>query len=154
MPNNKGGKKYKKGKRQSSQATINIKKTQETEMYGEVCKINGNGRFQIRCTDGKERIGIIRGKLRKKMWVNNKSIVLIDIWEFQDDKSSIIHVYDDSGVQTLLETREISETLISNTDELYNDFEDEVETNTYDIPSENSDDSSSDDDNEINLEDI
>ena len=152
MPNNKGGKKYKKNKKQGEQVKINIKKTQDTELYGEVSKINGNGRFTIRCTDGKERLGIVRGKLRKRMWVNNGSIVLVDVWEFQDDKCSIIHVYDDAGTQNLLETREIPESLIS-TNNSYDDFEEETEIKTYDMPPpDDNSDSSSDD--EIDLDDI
>tara|TARA_B100000900_G_C20530030_1_gene695917 strand:+ start:78 stop:536 length:459 start_codon:yes stop_codon:yes gene_type:complete len=152
MPNNKGGKKYKKNKKQGEQVKLNIKKTQDTELYGEVSKINGNGRFTIRCTDGKERLGIVRGKLRKRMWVNNGSIVLVDVWEFQDDKCSIIHVYDESGTQNLLETREIPETLIS-TNDSYDDFEEETEIKTYDMPPEHDiSDSSSDD--EIDLDEI
>lgn len=151
MPNNKGGKNYKKGKKDNRPKTSNIKKTQETEIYGEVIKINGNGRFTIRCTDGIERMGIIRGKLRKRMWVNMNSIVLTDVWDFEDRKCSIIHVYDESDIENLLESREIPETLISNNDELYNDFEEDIEIKTYDIPPE---ESSSDDDEEIDLDDI
>lgn len=152
MPNNKGGKKYKKGKRDSQIKKLNIKKTQDTEIYGEVIRINGNGRFTIRCTDGIERMGIIRGKLRKRTWVNMNAIILADVWEFQDDKCSIIHVYDDTDVEHLLESREIPETLISNKDNLYDEFEEEVETKVYDIPIEESDESSSDE--EIDLDDI
>lgn len=152
MPNNKGGRKYKRGKKDSNTKKSNIKKTQDTEIYGEVIRINGNGRFAIRCTDGIERIGIIRGKLRKRMWVNMNSIVLADVWEFQDEKCSILHVYDETEIVNLLESREIPETLLSNTSELYDDFEEEVEIKSYEMPSEDSDESSSDD--EINLEDI
>ena len=152
MPNNKGGRNYKKGKKDSNPKKSNIKKTQDSEQYGEVIRINGNGRFTIRCTDGIERLGIIRGKLRRKMWVNLNAIVLVDVWEFQTDKCSILHVYDDTDVQNLLETREIPETLISNKDELYTDFEEDVEIKSYDMPIEESDESSSDE--EIDLDDI
>ena len=152
MPNNKGGRNYKKGKKDNMPKKSNIKKTQDTEIYGEVIRINGNGRFTIRCTDGIERMGIIRGKLRKRMWVNMNSIVLADIWEFQDKKCSILHIYDESDVANLLETREITESLITNNEELFTDFEEEVEIKTYDMPPEESDESSSED--EINLDDI
>uniref|UniRef100_A0A6C0CYU3 S1-like domain-containing protein n=1 Tax=viral metagenome TaxID=1070528 RepID=A0A6C0CYU3_9ZZZZ len=150
MPNNKGGKNYKKGKKDNKPKTSNIRKTQDTEIYGEVIKINGNGRFTVRCTDGIERLGIIRGKLRKRAWVNMNSIVLADVWNFEDKKCSIIHIYDSSDIEILLESREIPETLISNNDELYNDFEEDIEIKTYDIPPEES----SSDDEEIDLDDI
>ena len=152
MPNNKGGRNYKKGKKDTQPKKTNIKKTQDTEMYGEVLQTNGNGRFTIRCTDGIERIGIIRGKLRRRMWVNNNSIVLADVWEFQDEKCSILHVYDETGVENLLELGEIPKSFISTKEELCNDFEEDIEIKKYEMPVDESDESSSDD--EINLDDI
>ena len=47
------------------------------------------------------------GKLRKRMWVNINAIVLVDVWKFQDEKCSILHVYDETEVENLLESREI-----------------------------------------------
>ena len=75
MPNKKGGKKYKKNKKDTTTIKVLIKRTTDTELYGRVTKICGNGRFTILCTDGIERLGIIRGKLRKRMWIVMNNIV-------------------------------------------------------------------------------
>jgi len=39
-------------------------------VYGQVIKMLGNGRLEAHCFDGKKRLCHIRGKMRKKVWVN------------------------------------------------------------------------------------
>ena len=97
MPNKKGGKKFKKGKKQSFHSKAMIyKDPKEDQEYGKVIRAMGNGRFDIQCFDGKNRIGILAGNMRKKVWVNKDDIILFSKWEFttEDDKCSIIHKYD------------------------------------------------------------
>ena len=38
----------------------------------------GNGRLEAQCIDGTKRLCHIRGKMRKKVWVNTGDIVLVD----------------------------------------------------------------------------
>ena len=52
---------------------------EEGQEYGQVLKILGAGRVRVHCFDGKERLGLIRGKLRKKTWINCNDIVLIGL---------------------------------------------------------------------------
>lgn len=54
--------------------------------YAQVTKMLGNGRLQAACFDGKQRLCHIRGKLRKKVWINNGDIILIGLRDYQDDK--------------------------------------------------------------------
>jgi translation initiation factor 1A len=53
----------------------------------------GNGRLEAFCFDGKKRLCHIRGKMRKKVWVNGGDIVLCGLREFQDDKADVILKY-------------------------------------------------------------
>ena len=46
----------------------------------------GNGRITAFCFDGKERLCHIRGKLRKKVWINTGDIILVGLRDYQDDK--------------------------------------------------------------------
>jgi len=152
MPNNKGGKKYKKNKKDTITNKVLIKRTTDSELYGRVTKICGSGRFMILCTDGIERLGIIRGKLRKRMWIVLNNIVLVDIWQFQDSKCSIVHVYDESQIDSLRELNEITDSIIK-TDDLTIDIDDDDFQRDYDLPIED-ESSDSESDNEINLDDI
>lgn len=50
----------------------------------------GNNRLEAQCIDGVKRLCHIRGKMRKKVWVNQGDIVLIGLREFQDGKGDVI----------------------------------------------------------------
>jgi translation initiation factor 1A len=100
MPNKKGGKKFKKGKKNTSQFQRKLIMKNESDgvedqEYAKVIKANGSGRFRVWCFDGTERMGIICGQMRKRVWVNQSDIVLVSLWsDIQDDKCTIIHKYD------------------------------------------------------------
>lgn len=47
----------------------------------------GNGRAECYCYDGVTRLGHIRGKMRKKVWVSAGDIVLVGKRDYQDDKA-------------------------------------------------------------------
>ena len=97
MPNKKGGKKFKKGKKNNSfKKAMIYKDPKEDQEYGKVIRPLGNGRFEIQCFDGKMRMGIVAGNMRKRVWVNKDDIILCSKWEFStdDEKCSIIHKYD------------------------------------------------------------
>lgn len=64
-----------------------------TKEYAQVTKMLGNGRLQAQCFDGETRLAHIRGKMRKKVWINQGDIILISLREFQDDKADVIVKY-------------------------------------------------------------
>jgi translation initiation factor 1A len=53
----------------------------------------GNGRLEAQCFDGEKRLAHIRGKMRKKVWINQGDIILISLREFQDEKADVIVKY-------------------------------------------------------------
>ena len=53
----------------------------------------GNGRLEAQCIDGTKRLCHIRGKMRKKVWVNAGDIVLVGLRDFQDGKADVILKY-------------------------------------------------------------
>lgn len=66
--------------------------TRYTE-YAQVLKMLGNGRVEAQCFDGTKRLAHIRGKMRKKVWINQGDIVLLSLRDFQDDKADVIVKY-------------------------------------------------------------
>ena len=114
MPNAKGGKKFKRGKKNTSfEKKIIYKDIKEDQEYGKVIRAMGNGRFEIQCFDGKNRMGIIAGNMRKRVWVNKDDIILFSKWEFctDDDKCSIIHKYDIEESRKLQKEGEFPDTI-------------------------------------------
>ena len=149
MPNKKGGKKFKKWKKQSFQnKELILKNPEEGQEYAKILKINGSGRYQIFCFDGKERLGICAGNIKRRTRFELNNIVLVSLWDFQDSKCSIIHKYDDDEVHKLKSQGEFPDT-VQLEENVFNGDTEETINFTYDLPSE-SDESES----EIDLDDI
>ncbi len=64
------------------------------------------------CMDGVVRVCRIPGKLRKKVWINVKDVVLVAVWEFQNDKGDIIYRYERDERKKLIELGLLSKDLI------------------------------------------
>merc|ERR1719216_380949 len=45
------------------------------------------------CFDGVKRLCHIRGKLRKKVWINQSDIILVGLRDYQDAKADVILKY-------------------------------------------------------------
>jgi translation initiation factor 1A len=69
--------------------------------YAQVTKMLGNGRVDAQCFDGVKRLATIRGKLRKKVWINQGDIVLLSLREFQDEKADVIQRYNPDEARQL-----------------------------------------------------
>ena len=121
MPKNvKGGSKHKKMKNNSNSDEITqsdlILKSGKEQDYGKIEKILGNGRFSLLCNDKIIRLGIIRGKMRKRNWVNMGSIVLYSIREYEKDKVDIIHVYSNTVLKMLEHKMKLNFNISNNDD--------------------------------------
>ncbi|XP_028412111.1 eukaryotic translation initiation factor 1A, Y-chromosomal-like isoform X2 [Dendronephthya gigantea] len=69
--------------------------------YAQVTKMLGNGRLEALCFDGTTRLCHIRGKLRKKVWINAGDIILLGLRDFQDNKADVILRYNPDEAMSL-----------------------------------------------------
>lgn len=54
----------------------------------------GSSRMKVRCLDGKNRICRIPGRLKRRLWVREGDILLIQPWELGgDEKGDVIFKY-------------------------------------------------------------
>ena len=53
------------------------------EMFGRVVDICGQERMGVFCEDGKHRVGRIRGKIKKRVWIRKGDLVIVNPWEFE-----------------------------------------------------------------------
>ena len=152
MPKNKiGGKKH-KGKKNTVKESKELIIPEKNELIGQVTAVKGSGRFDIRCIDGVSRIGILRGTMRKRVWIEVGVLVLIVKWDFQDSKCNIIHKYDDSDIIKLSDMKELESIFITN-NKVESNFNEEYDD--YDISDEEYINSSDTEENEdINIDDI
>ena len=100
MPKNKkGGKKGRRGKNTDIDTVKHITYKEDGQEYAKVTKMLGNGRLLAKLADDKlssEKICIIRGKMRKRVWINTGDIILVSLRDFQDNKCDVIEKYDNN----------------------------------------------------------
>ena len=88
----------------------------------------GNGRLEAQCFDGEKRLAHIRGKLRKKVWINQGDIILLSLRDFQDAKGDVILKYTADEARNLKAYGELPETAkINETDTYPGEGDEEVE---------------------------
>jgi translation initiation factor 1A len=89
----KGNKNKKKVSRENVKERRELVFKENGQEYAQILKMLGNGRCDAYCFDGIRRLCHIRGKLRKRVWINVGDIVLIGLRDFQDKKGDIIQKY-------------------------------------------------------------
>jgi translation initiation factor 1A len=95
--------------------------------YAQVTKMLGNGRLEAQCFDGEKRLAHIRGKLRKKVWINQGDIILLSLRDFQDAKGDVILKYTADEARNLKAYGELPETAkINETDTFPADGDEEI----------------------------
>ena len=61
----------------------------------------GASRTMIKCFDGKSRNCRVPGRLRKKLWLREGDFVLVEPWEFDNEKGDIIYKYRQNEIEWL-----------------------------------------------------
>ena len=85
-----------------STGPIRVRTPRGTEVLGKVEQRAGGNRMVIACFDGKTRNCRIPGRLKRKLWVRQGNIVLVEPWEFEGDKKGdVMYSYKPAGVQWL-----------------------------------------------------
>lgn len=112
MPKNKGkgGKNRRRGKNENDEKRELVFK-EDGQEYAQVLRMLGNGRLEAQCIDGVKRLCHIRGKMRKKVWVNTGDIVLVGLRDFQDEKADVILKYMADEARSLKAYGELPESI-------------------------------------------
>uniref|UniRef100_A0A7S0WGT9 Eukaryotic translation initiation factor 4C n=1 Tax=Hemiselmis tepida TaxID=464990 RepID=A0A7S0WGT9_9CRYP len=98
--------------------------------YAQILRMLGNGRCETYCFDGIKRLCHIRGKMRKKIWINIGDIVLIGIRDFQDQKGDIILKYSSGEARSLKAYGELPSSIQINPNE--NSEQDKIKNSLFD----------------------
>ena len=60
-----------------------IRVPRQPEVLGVVEQMLGGDKLKVKCDDGNERICRIPGKFRKRVWINQGDLVLVEPWKVQ-----------------------------------------------------------------------
>ena len=133
MPKNRGpgGKGRKKAKGSSSHRdrvlVIASAVDEVAAEYAFVREVCGQGHYRVVCNDGKERLGVLRGNMRRRVWVRRNDVVLVTKRDYQDGKADIVHKYEGDDVRRLTSMGEISPML----SRMYNSFDAGADTGDF-----------------------
>jgi translation initiation factor 1A len=80
-----------------------LRMPEEDELFAEVKNMLGANRVKVRCEDGVERTARIPGRMQKRIWIREDDVVLVEPWDWQDEKGDIVWRYEKSEADQLRE---------------------------------------------------
>ena len=72
---------------------VRLPRKKDNEIFGIADQLLGASRIKVMCADGNFRMGRIPGKIKKRMWIREGDLVIVQPWEFQDEKCNIVYRY-------------------------------------------------------------
>ena len=79
-----------------------IRMPREGETIGLLDQRLGASRMKVRCLDGKTRICRVPGRLKRRLWVREGDVLIVEPWEFGgDEKGDILFKYGPTQVTWL-----------------------------------------------------
>ena len=78
-----------------------LRMPEDGEVFAVVTDMLGANRVEVRCADGVERTARIPGRMRKRVWIREDDVVLVDPWDWQDEKADITWRYDKQDADQL-----------------------------------------------------
>lgn len=72
---------------------VPLPKRKVNEMFAIADQILGGRRVRAVCEDGESRLARIPGKMRRRQWVREGDLIVIQPWDFQDEKANVCMRY-------------------------------------------------------------
>lgn len=73
-------------KKDDEQLVRRLRLPKDNEVFGFVEQILGASKMLVRCKDDKIRIARIPGKMKRRIWIREGDVVIIQPWSVQEDK--------------------------------------------------------------------
>ena len=78
-----------------------LRMPEDDEVFATVTSMLGANRIRVRCADGVERTARIPGKMRKRVWIREDDVVLVEPWDWQDEKADVTWRYENQEAEQL-----------------------------------------------------
>jgi translation initiation factor 1A len=82
-------------------APIRVRLPKQGEVLGILEQRLGASRMSVKCLDGKSRNCRVPGRLKRKLWLREGDVILVEPWKFDDEKGDIIFKFNPSAVTWL-----------------------------------------------------
>lgn len=80
---------------------VRVKLPRGREVIGILEQRYGATRMLIKCFDGKSRNCRVPGRLKRKLWLREGDVVIVEPWEFDDTRGDILFKYFPAQIQWL-----------------------------------------------------
>jgi len=102
MPQFKDKSKKNKPKQYNQQnQPTRVKLPKSGEVLGLVEQRYGGMKMLVKCTDGVSRNCRVPGRLKRRLWIREGDIILIEPWEFDNKRGDVLFKYNPSAVNWL-----------------------------------------------------
>ena len=93
---------------------VRLPKKWANEQFAFADLMMGANHIRVRCYDGITRMGRIKGKIKKRVWIREGDILIVTPWSFQDEKCDIIYRYLPPQADWLRKNRYLWKSLLLN----------------------------------------
>ena len=107
---------YKRPQLTDEELIERVKLPRDNQVLGILEQRLGGSRCMVRCLDGNTRNCRIPGRLKRKLWVREGDIVLVEPWEFEGDKKGDI-IFKYRPIQATYQKKQGYLDKLENTDE-------------------------------------
>ena len=80
---------------------VRVKLPRGKEVIGIIAQRVGGSRMLISCMDGKTRNCRVPGRKRRGLWLREGDAVIVEPWEFDDEKADVLFKYTPAAVARL-----------------------------------------------------
>jgi translation initiation factor 1A len=80
---------------------VRIRLPKKKEIIGIITQRVGGSRMFVSCMDGKTRNCRVPGRLRRGLWLRESDVVIVEPWEFDDEKGDILYKYSKTAIEKL-----------------------------------------------------
>jgi translation initiation factor 1A len=92
-----------------NEGRTDLRMPEDAEVFAVVTDMLGANRVRVRCMDGTERTARIPGKMQKRIWIREDDVVLVEPWDWQDEKGDITWRYEKQEADQLREEGHIQQ---------------------------------------------
>ena len=86
---------------QQPQEIVRVKLPHGKEVFGIIEQRVGASRMIVKCLDGKARNCRVPGRMKRRLWLREGDVVIVEPWEFDNEKGDILFKYNPAQIDWL-----------------------------------------------------
>lgn len=92
---------YQDAQPQGPEGVVRARIPRGSEVIGIIEQRVGAGRIIVKCLDAKSRNCRVPGRLKKKLWLREGDVVIVEPWELDNERGDVTFKYNPAQIQWL-----------------------------------------------------